>query len=160
MADDAHVELVVHGPPGSAPPVLAAAFLAGVQESGSDSRPYRLVPRGDDPGVDAMHLLLERPGDAAILSTCTPVFLQAPLLRGMSVTHRHLTPLARLVADHFFVVVKTEGPISDAVAFIAALRQRGTKTGGYFLGGINHLLAPAPMWRSSSPPASRPYGMR
>ena len=135
------VELVVHGPPGSAPPVLADAFLAGLQEAGCDDRSYRLVPRGDDPGIDAMHLLVSRPGDSGILSTCTPVFLQAPLLRGMTLTHRALTPLARLVVDHFFLVIRADSPWTDASGFVSALPTRRTKTGGYFLGGINHLLA-------------------
>ena len=134
------VDLVVHGPPGSAPPVLAEALLAGLRESGADPRPYRLLPRGDDPGIDAMHLLAGRFGDATVLSTCTPVFLQAPLLRGMSLTHRALTPLARLVADHFFLAVRRDSSCADAPAFLADLARRRTKTGGYFLGGINHLL--------------------
>ena len=134
-------DLVVHGPPGSAPPVLAEALLAGLRECGADPGSYRLVPRGDDPGVDAMHLLAGRPGDGTVLSTCTPVFLQAPLLRGMSLTHRALTPLARLVADHFFLVVRRGSPWADARALLADLARRRTRTGGYFLGGINHLLA-------------------
>ncbi len=135
-----HVDLVVHGPPGSAPPVLADAFLAALAELGGQRR-FQLVPRGDDPGVDAMNLLVTRPGDGCVLSTCTPVFLQAPLLRGSALTHRALTPLARLVADHFFLVVRADSPWQDAERFIAAIRQQRTRTGGYFLGGINHLLA-------------------
>ena len=135
-----HVDLVVHGPPGSAPPVLAKAFVAGLAELG-DRRDFHLVPRGDDPGVDAMNLLVTRPCDASILSTCTPVFLQAPLLRGSALTHRALTPLARLVSDHFFLVVKADSPWHDAVSFVAAIRHQRTRTGGYFRGGINHLLA-------------------
>ncbi|MDQ0390484.1 tripartite tricarboxylate transporter substrate-binding protein [Labrys monachus] len=134
------VDLVVHGPPGSAPPVMADAFLAGLAECGADERSFRLVPRGDDPGVHAMELLIERPGDGAVISTCTPVFLQAPLLRGMSLTHRRLTPLARLVTDHFFLVARADAPWPDAGAFVADLPRRTTRTGGYFLGGINHLL--------------------
>ena len=141
VSEDTTVDLVVHGPPGSAPPVLADAFLAGLREAGCDDRRYRLVPCGDDPGVDAMHLLVTRPGDASILSTCTPVFLQAPMLRDMTLTHRALTPLARLVADHFLLVVRADSPWTDASAFVSSLPGRRTKTGGYFLGGINHLLA-------------------
>jgi putative tricarboxylic transport membrane protein len=135
------VDLVVHGPPGSAPPVLADALLSALAEAHSDERPYRLVPRGNDPGIDAMHLLLTRPGDDAILSTCTPVFLQAPMLRGMTLTHRALTPLARLVSDHFFLVVRTDSDWKNANDLVETLPQRKTRTGGYFLGGINHLLA-------------------
>lgn len=134
------VDLVVHGPPGSAPPVMADAFLAGLAECGVDPRPYGLVPRGDDPGVDAMAFLADRPGDPDVLSTCTPVFLQAPLLRGMALTHRQLTPLARLVTDRFFLVARADALWADAETFVARLPERTTRTGGYFRGGINHLL--------------------
>lgn len=135
------VDFVIHGPPGSAPPVLAEAFLAGVREAGADDRLWKTVPRGDDPGVDAMQLLVTRPGDTNVLSTCTPVFLQAPLLRGMALTHRNLTPLARLVADRFFLVARADAPWATAEEFIRDIPKRTTRTGGYFKGGINHLLA-------------------
>ncbi len=135
------LELIVHGPPGSAPPVLAAALMEALAESGADDRLMRLVPKGDDPGIDAMNMLVARPGDGDVISTCTPVFLQAPLLRGLALTHRSLTPLARLVSDHFFLVVRTGSPIEGAAAFLAELARRPTRTGGYFKGGINHLLA-------------------
>jgi putative tricarboxylic transport membrane protein len=134
-------EFVVHGPPGSAPPVMAEAFRAGVVESGVDESVWTLVPCGDDPGVDAMNLLARRSGDAYILSTCTPVFIQAPLLRGCALTHRRLTPLTRLVTDRFLVVVRAESPLADAKDFVSHIVHRKTRTGGYFLGGINHLLA-------------------
>ncbi|SEQ21559.1 Tripartite-type tricarboxylate transporter, receptor component TctC [Faunimonas pinastri] len=136
----APVDFIVHGPPGSAPPVLAEAFLAGLAESAADSRDFRLLSRGDDPGVDAMELLIRRPGDPDVLSTCTPVFLQAPLLRGMSLTHRQLTPLARLVTDRFFLVARADAPWAGAAEFVRDLPRRTTRTGGYFKGGINHLL--------------------
>ena len=135
------VRLVVHGPPGSAPPVLAEAFRAAVLETGLDSRPWELVSRGLDPGIDAMALLAEHPGGPDILSTCTPVFLQAPLLRGLAFTHRDLTPIARLVADRYLIVARSDTPWTSPAAFLDGLRQRTTRTGGYFKGGINHLLA-------------------
>lgn len=134
------VDFIVHGPPGSAPPVLAAAFMAGVREAGIDDRDWRLVPRGDDPGVDAMASLFRRPGDPDFLSTCTPVFIQAPLLRAMTLTHRALTPIARLVADRFFLVVRADAPWTDAGTFLHDIARLPTRTGGYFKGGINHLL--------------------
>jgi putative tricarboxylic transport membrane protein len=135
------LDLIVHGPPGSAPPVLAAALVEALAEAGGMDQEVRLVPRGDDPGVDAMHLLAQRPGDRHVVSTCTPVFLQAPLLRGMALTHRALTPLARLVSDHFFLVVREDSAWRDARGFACELATRPTRTGGYFKGGINHLLA-------------------
>ena len=139
MAAD-HVDLIVHGPPGSAPPVLAAALAAAVAELGTDHRAWRLVDRGDDPGIDAMKMLTERPGDAGLLSTCTPVFLQAPLLRGSAPAHRELTPLARLVADRYLLVARADAPYADGAGFLASIRARPSRTAGYFKGGINHLL--------------------
>ena len=135
------VDFIIHGPPGSAPPVLAEAFVAGVAEAGADDRAWRLVPKGDDPGVDSMNLMSTRPGAADTISTCTPVFIQAPLLRGMALTHRDLTPVARLVADRFFLVCRADAPWADADAFLRDISIRTTRTGGYFLGGINHLLS-------------------
>lgn len=135
------VDFIIHGPPGSAPPVLAEAFAAGVAETGADDRDWRLLPRGDDPGVDSMRLMSTRPGAEQVISTCTPVFIQAPLLRGMSLTHRDLTPIARLVADRFFLVCRADAPWRDAADFLGDIPKRSTRSGGYFLGGINHLLA-------------------
>lgn len=135
------VDFIIHGPPGSAPPVLAEAFVAAVSEAGADERSWRLVPKGDDPGVDSMAMMVTRPGSASTISTCTPVFIQAPLLRGMALTHRELTPVARLVADRFFLVCRADAPWSSADAFLRDISERTTRTGGYFLGGINHLLS-------------------
>ena len=135
------VDLIVHGPSGSAPPVLAGAFAAAVAETGLDARAWRLISRGDDPGVDAMTSLAGRARDAAVLSTCTPVFVQAPLLRGLTLTHRQLTPLARLVTDRYVVVARADAPWDTPASFVAELRRRRTRTAGYFRGGINHLLA-------------------
>ena len=134
------VDFIIHGPPGSAPPVLAEAIVKGVAETGADVRAWRTVPKGDDPGVDAMNLLIERPGDGNCLSTCTPVFIQAPLLRGSATTHRALTPIARLVSDSFFLLVRADSPWQTAAQFIEGIAQQTTRTGGYFKGGINHLL--------------------
>lgn len=141
MTAEYPVDFIIHGPPGSAPPVLAEAFAAGVAEMGADARPWRFVPKGDDPGVDSMRLMATLPGAGHVISTCTPVFIQAPLLRGMSLTHRDLTPIARLVADRFFLVCRADARWETAADFLRDIPRRTTRTGGYFLGGINHLLA-------------------
>ncbi|WP_171060717.1 tripartite tricarboxylate transporter substrate-binding protein [Poseidonocella sp. HB161398] len=82
-----------------------------------------------------------RRGDPGLVSTCTPVFIQAPLLRGMALTHRQLTPIARMVADRFFLVARADSPWAEAGRFLEHITKNTTRTGGYFLGGINHLLA-------------------
>ena len=135
------VDLIVHGPPGSAPPVLAEALIAAHRELHDDAPPWTPLPHGDDPGVDAMHELAGRAGDTNVLSTCTPVFLQAPLLRGMDLTHRQLTPLARLVSDRYLVVARADSPWRSPADFLKDVGRGTTRTGGYFRGGINHLLA-------------------
>ena len=121
--------------------MLAAALAAAHEEVGGGQPPWRLVPCGCDPGVDAMVALAARPGDQRVLSTCTPVFLQAPLLRGMNLTHRRLTPIARLVADRYLLVARADAQWKTAADFLADVGRRPTRTGGYFKGGINHLLA-------------------
>lgn len=141
MSLETHPTLIVHGPPGSAPPVLAQALSAAQAEVLPDEEPLALLPMGDDPGVDSMNFMNTRRGDTSLISTCTPVFIQAPLLRGMRLTHRDLTPIARLVADRFFVVARSDQAWTTAEGFIRHISQNTTRTGGYFLGGINHLLA-------------------
>jgi hypothetical protein len=96
------VDFIIHGPPSIAPPVLAEAIRKGMEETAADTRFWTTIPKGDDPGVDAMSLRVTRPVDPDCLSTCAPVSIQVPLLRGMSLTHRQLTPLARVVSDSFF----------------------------------------------------------
>ena len=138
---DKDVQFVVHGPPGSAPPVLAQAFMKAVAQSGCDSRPWDIIDRGNDPGVDALAYLMEHAGEDNVMSTCTPVFIQAPIIRGMPVSVRDTTPLARLVSDTFFLVVDTARGLRSIEDVVAAMRGRKTRSAGYFLGGINHLLA-------------------
>jgi putative tricarboxylic transport membrane protein len=130
--------LIVHGPPGSAPPAMAAALRDALAASGGP--PVTLLPRGDDPGVDAIAELDRHVSAPNIFSTCTPVFLQAPLLRGMPAAHTRLTPITRLVADRYLLVVSAAAPVADVAGFIAWVRGGARRTGGYFRGGINHLL--------------------
>jgi len=132
------ITLVVHGPPGSAPPVMAEALRAAITAAGLS--PWSLLPRGDDPGIDAIAELERHPGAGDILSTCTPVFLQVPLLRGLPKAHARLTPITRMVADRYLLVVSAACPATDLPSFIAWARRQPTRTGGYFRGGINHLL--------------------
>lgn len=132
------ITLIVHGPPGSAPPAMADALRSAIVASGGP--PVALLPRGEDPGVDAIAELDRHAGSADIFSTCTPVFLQAPLLRGMPKAHARLTPITRLVADRYLLVVSAAAPATDVAGFLAWLRRGPTRSGGYFHGGINHLL--------------------
>jgi putative tricarboxylic transport membrane protein len=118
---------------------MAAALADAVAESGADARPWALAEAGPHPGVDAMETLAAAPGRTDLLATCTPVFVQAPLLGKTPVTHRGLTPLRRLVGDRYLVVGPPDRP-TDADAWLRGLRAGGTRTGGYFAGGINHLL--------------------
>jgi putative tricarboxylic transport membrane protein len=137
------VELIVHGPPGSGPDGLARALKAAASEAGRDPRPWELVFRGDDPGPEAMRALLEQTGRENVISTCTPVFLQAPLLRNLPFTYRDLTPIARLVVDRYLVIASPNAPFTSGQEFVQSVRTRKTRTGGYFLGSINHLLGVA-----------------
>jgi len=58
------ITLVVHGPPGSAPPVMAEALRAAITAAGLS--PWSLLPRGDDPGIDAIAELERHPGAGVI----------------------------------------------------------------------------------------------
>jgi putative tricarboxylic transport membrane protein len=134
------VRFYVHAPPGSPPWMMAEALVAAVAETGVDGREWQLVDTGAKPGIGAMEALAARPGDGDAIATCTPVYVQAPLLGKTAVTHRDLTPLARLVGDRYVIAVRDDGA-RDAAALLALIRAGGTRSGGYFAGGINHLLA-------------------
>ena len=134
------VDFLIHGPPESPPADLARAFLDAVNQTNIDKRSWRLLDYGDHPGVDSMTALIERSADPNVISTFTPVFIQAPLLGTIDHTHHDLTPLARLVTDQYLIVVHTTSPITDVETFLSELTKRPTRTGGYFKGGINHLL--------------------
>jgi len=149
----AQVRFFVHAPPGSAPWAMAAALAAAVAESGADGRAWELVDTGANPGVGAMEALAAASGDPNAIATCTPVYVQAPLLGKTALTHRGLTPLARLVGDRYLLVVRADGP-ADLAAFLAALRAGGTRSGGHFVGGINHLLTLAVAEAAGAPGAA------
>jgi len=86
-----------------------------------------------------MEALASRAGDPDVLATCTPVYVQAPLLGKTQVTHRALSPLMRLVADRYLLLGR-ESDGADGASMLARIATGGTRTGGYFAGGINHLL--------------------
>ena len=134
------VDFLVHTPPGSPAFLLAESFLAAVTESGADDRSWRLVERGADPGVEAMTALVGNAGNPDMIATATPVIIQNPLLRNLDLTHRDLTPLSRLVGDRYLLVVRSHSRFATAEDFLAGIREKPTRTAGYFVGGINHLL--------------------
>jgi putative tricarboxylic transport membrane protein len=134
------VELIVHTPPKSGPDVMAQALIAALRESGADSRSWEIVYRSGGNGEEAMRALLEGAGRDDLLSTCTPSFLQTPILKGLPFSFRDLTPVARLVSDRYLVVVDQSSPLTSAERFVQELRTRATRTGGYMRGSINQLV--------------------
>jgi putative tricarboxylic transport membrane protein len=138
---DGPVQLIVHTPPGSGPDVMAQALVNGLVAAGTNRSNWEIVHRSGGNGEEAMRALLEQPGFTRVISTCTPSFLQTPLLKGLPFSFRDLTPLARLVSDRYLLVAKTGGPFPSAEAFGAGVSGRATRTGGYMAGGINHLVA-------------------
>jgi putative tricarboxylic transport membrane protein len=135
------VQLIVHTPPGSGPDIMAQALVEGLVAAGADQGNWEIVHRAGGNGEEAMRTLVEQPGSSTLISTCTPSFLQTPLLKGLPFSFRNLTPLARLVSDRYLLVAKAGGPFPTAEAFGAGVSDRATRTGGYMAGGINHLVA-------------------
>jgi putative tricarboxylic transport membrane protein len=133
--------LIVHTPGGTWPEVLARALIDGDAEAAPRARLWELVKRSGDRGREAMDALAAAVGRDDLASTCTPLFLQTPLLTGFPITYRNLTPLARLVSDRYLVVVGNTSAIDSPEAFKAALGDRQTRTGGTMTGSINQLAA-------------------
>jgi putative tricarboxylic transport membrane protein len=137
---DGGVELIVHTPAKSGPDVMAQALIAALQESEADSRTWEIVYRSGGNGEKAMRALLDGAGRDDLLSTCTPSFLQTPILKSLPFSFRDLTPVARLVSDRYLVVVDRSSPLTNADGFVRDLRTRATRTGGYMRGSINQLV--------------------
>lgn len=137
------VELIVHTPPKSGPDVLAQALIAAVLESGADKRSWEIVYRSGGNGEEAMRALLDGAGRDDLLSTCTPSFLQTPILKGLEFSFHDLCPVARMVADRYLVVVGRDSPLMNAEAFVRYLRSAPSRTGGYMVGSINQLVGMA-----------------
>src|SRR5215208_1543049 len=85
---DGPVQLIVHTPPGSGPDVMAQALVEGLVASGADQGNWEIVHRAGGNGEEAMRTLLEQPGSAKMIATCTPSFLQTPLLKGLPCSFR------------------------------------------------------------------------
>ncbi len=134
------VEVIIHTPPNSGPHAMVLALIEGIQESKADDRVWQFAHHSGDHGAEAMRMLLAGAGRADLISTCTPSFLQTPLLEGMEFSFHDLTPLAQLVADRYLLVAPAAS-YATAEALIEDMRARPTRTGGYLKGGNNQLLA-------------------
>ena len=135
----APVRLIVHGHAGTGPQVMADALLLAVQSSDEQVR-WETVSMPGDRGAAAMRALIDEPGRPDLLSTCTPSFLQTPLLDRLPYSYRDLTPIARLVRDWYLVLVPENSRLKSASDFVSLVRSRRSRTGGHFAGSINHLL--------------------
>jgi putative tricarboxylic transport membrane protein len=136
---DRTLRLLVHGHPGTGPDVMAEALAEAFREA-DPGRTLEVVPMAGDGGTRAMRALLREASREDVLSTCTPSFLQTPMLEKLPFSFRDLTPIARLVVDWYLVLVPHNSNISKAEDFISLVRSRKTRTGGHFVGSINQLL--------------------
>ena len=133
------VDILVHTPPGSGPEAMIKALISVGAEVGEDTTGWMTESCTGGHGVTAMRRLAARAGDATIISTCTPSFVQTPLLEGLTISYRDLTPLACLMLERYLVLVRADDAISTPAEFLANLEAKKTVTGGYLRGGINHL---------------------
>ena len=134
------VEVTIHTPPNSGPHAMVLALIEGIQASKADDRVWQYAHHTGDQGVEVMRMLLAGAEQADLISTCTPSFLQTPLLEQLDFSFRDLTPLAQLVADRYLLVAPASS-YATAEALIDDIRTRPTRTGGYIKGGNNQLLA-------------------
>jgi putative tricarboxylic transport membrane protein len=141
MAPLDEVEFLIHTPPGSGPQAMLESFFAAAEETGEPTQGWSSSFCNGGHGLDAMRALVERHGDTRVVSTCTPSFLQVPLLEGLSISYTELTPLACLMLDPYLLVVSAESKTPALDVFLSHLNARPTTTGGYMVGGINHMVA-------------------
>lgn len=134
-------DLIVHTPPGTPPEAMARALAAALAETGA-GRAWQVVHRAGGHGEEAMRALIDGRGRADLLATCTPSFLQTPLMESLPFTYRDLTPLARLVSDRYLLVVRPDSDL-EAATFGAKTKGERTRSGGYMTGSINQLVGVA-----------------
>jgi putative tricarboxylic transport membrane protein len=133
------IEILIHTPAGSGPESMARALIEAGTAAGVDTSGWRTELCTADHGVAAMRRLIERSGDDRIVATCTPSFVQTPLLEGLGISFRDLTPLACLMLEPYLIVLRSADAVSTPKAFLSWLGEHPSTTGGYLHGGINHM---------------------
>lgn len=131
------IEIVCHAPVGR---LTAQALIKGAYEAG-DTATWTQTEKMSDPGVEAMNCLVERAGDSNLLATCSPVIVQAPILRNEPALHHRVTPVARLFTSYYVLAVPAVSQIRSVSDIADSLRKGGSKTAGFFIGSIAHILA-------------------
>jgi putative tricarboxylic transport membrane protein len=141
MAPLDKVQFLIHTPPGSGPQAMLESFFTAAEECGESMQGWSSVFCNGSHGLEAMQALADKHGDSGVVSTCTPSFLQAPLLEGLPISYAQLTPLACLMLDPYLLLVAAESDTATAESFLDRLNAKPTVTGGYMVGGINHMVA-------------------
>jgi putative tricarboxylic transport membrane protein len=119
------VEVVVASGPGGGADALARSMVGVIDKE--KLLPIRLQvtnkPGGGGSAV-AMNYLAEKKGDAHVLAVFSSTWVTNPLVSAEhTLTHRDLTPIARLLLEPAVIVVKADSPFKTLQDFIDAARQ-------------------------------------
>lgn len=131
------IEILCHAPIGR----LAARALSEAARDLWPGQSWEAADEMADPGVDAVKRLSRQAGRKDLLSTCSPVIVQAPLMRRQELLHRGITPVALLSSSCYLLVVPAASEIGSVREVAEALSRRRTKTAGFFTGSIAHVIA-------------------
>ena len=98
------LQFVSLGPVGSGTYLMLEALSASLDEAGLAAPPPISIAVGQDGGEAMLQVAAGGPG---VLGACSPAYLTTPVVHGLSVTWRDLTPVARLVSDSYLLVAST-----------------------------------------------------
>lgn len=121
------LELVSLGAEGTGTYLMLNAIADALVEAGAPARPS-VVAAPDRDGGAAMIRVSE--GGEGVLGACSPAYLTTPIVHGIDVTWRTLTPIARLVTDSYLLVAPTATASSAAELFSRPTTAVVPKAGG------------------------------
>jgi len=121
------LRLISQGHPGSGTHLMLTAIAESIAEAGLASAPPIDVGFDLD-GGEAMRMVAA--GRSGALGSCSPAYLTTPIVHGLEVTWRDLTPVAQLVTDSYLLVAPVGSVATAAELFAGPTTVAVPKLGG------------------------------
>jgi putative tricarboxylic transport membrane protein len=94
-----------------------------IQRNGFIDRPVMVINRAGGGGAVGDAYTFGQRGNPAVITTYVSGQISSPLITGSPVTFRHLTPIANLAMDDFYIGVNKAAGFETIEDFIAAARE-------------------------------------
>jgi len=122
------IEIVAHNGPGSGPDVFARALIAAIEQEKLFAGRIQVANRVGGGGATAMNHVVERRGDAHVISVWTSLWLSLPLVQAEAKAQvGDMTPIARIAIEPALIVVRAESKYTSLKEIVdAAKAQPGT----------------------------------